>query len=470
MGLHKINLLLVTFDQWRGDWTDPVKPIVKLPCLEELAQKGLTARRCYTSSPQCVPARMSWLTGLYPSQMGITRNCDAEIPADAPSIFRELQKAGWETELIGKTHWTSHLRPGDLRKKQKVIEDLGFNRVNEVAGPRALQIMTCELTDDWKKEGVFEKYKEDMKRRYRHGRNNAAWSIRSTVLPNHLYPDIWIANKGIEAIQNMPTNKPWLLWISFIGPHEPFDTPKQWEEYKKNSLPRFIEQANWIKRLRDGTELKENAESWKDYLNKESIDACRTDYANNLQLLDNQLRRLIDALENTQSANRTAILVTADHGEMLGDHQMLYKSTFLEASIRVPFLYIPPKISGRKRTLIGKPVELTSTFNLAITNIMKGGRIKNIQEHCKKQKHVTVEFGKELLIIKNKQKICCNREGEALWMTNLKKDPREQTNEHNKEKETLYINRKERSIYSIAREEAKLRKNKKWLWRNCTKN
>ena len=104
MGLHKINLLLVTFDQWRGDWTDPVKPIVKLPCLEELAQKGLTARRCYTSSPQCVPARMSWLTGLYPSQMGITRNCDAEIPADAPSIFRELQKAGWETELIGKTH------------------------------------------------------------------------------------------------------------------------------------------------------------------------------------------------------------------------------------------------------------------------------------------------------------------------------------------------------------------------------
>ena len=196
------------------------------------------------------------------------------------------------------------------------------------------------LAKDWKKEGVFEKYKEDMKRRYRHGRNNAAWSIRSTVLPNHLYPDIWIANKGIEAIQNMPTNKPWLLWISFIGPHEPFDTPKQWEEYKKNSLPRFIEQANWIKRLRDGTELKENAESWKDYLNKESIDACRTDYANNLQLLDNQLRRLIDALENTQSANRTAILVTADHGEMLGDHQMLYKSTFLEASIRVPFLYL----------------------------------------------------------------------------------------------------------------------------------
>ena len=90
MGSDKANLLLITFDQWRGDWTDQEQPIVRMPHLKEISAEGLIARRCYTSSPQCVPARMSWLTGLAPSQMGITRNCNAEIPCDAPSIFSGL--------------------------------------------------------------------------------------------------------------------------------------------------------------------------------------------------------------------------------------------------------------------------------------------------------------------------------------------------------------------------------------------
>ena len=94
------NLLLITFDQWRGDWSDPNSRVVNLPALQELAERSVVARRCYTSSPQCVPARLSWLTGLAPSQMGVTRNTLAEAPADAPSLFRHLQTTGCHTELI----------------------------------------------------------------------------------------------------------------------------------------------------------------------------------------------------------------------------------------------------------------------------------------------------------------------------------------------------------------------------------
>ena len=119
------NLLLISFDQWRGDWTDPCTPVVRLPSLQILAKRGVVARRCYTSSPQCVPARLSWLTGLAPSQMGVTRNTVAEAPADAPSLFRTLQQRGWHTELIGKTHWTNHRNPTDLRQTQDQIQSLG---------------------------------------------------------------------------------------------------------------------------------------------------------------------------------------------------------------------------------------------------------------------------------------------------------------------------------------------------------
>ena len=123
------NLLLVTFDQWRGDWGDPHAPVVQLPALQQLAQQGWTARRCYTSSPQCVPARLSWLTGLAPSQLGVTRNLPVDVPADAPSLVRQLREAGWYTALVGKTHWTSHDGPFDLRDNAGLLEALGFNHV-----------------------------------------------------------------------------------------------------------------------------------------------------------------------------------------------------------------------------------------------------------------------------------------------------------------------------------------------------
>ena len=100
------NLLLISFDQWRGDWADPNAPVVSLPALEHLARHGWSASRCYTSSPHCVPARMSWLTGLEPSQLGVTRNADVSLPADAPSRAR-FTPTRLTTAVVGKTHWTS---------------------------------------------------------------------------------------------------------------------------------------------------------------------------------------------------------------------------------------------------------------------------------------------------------------------------------------------------------------------------
>ena len=470
MRLDQANLLLITFDQWRGDWTDPEGPIVKMPYLEKLSEAGITARRCYTSSPQCVPARMSWLTGLAPSQIGVTRNCEAEIPQDAPSAFRDLQQAGWYTQLIGKTHWTSHLKPGDLREQRELIKKLGFDQVNEVAGPRALQIMECELTDEWKRACVFEKYQEDMKRRYQRGRTDDAWSVRPTVLPDHLYPDIWIANKGMQAIQNMPTNQPWVLWISFVGPHEPFDTPKGWSNTNRDKLPMFIQPTDWIKNLPIGCELRKTAESWNGHLNEESIEAFRKDYANNLLLLDHQLGRLTDELKKRTDVNKTAVTITSDHGEMLGDHLMLYKGTFLEGSIHVPFLYIPPaKAKNKRKIVINKPIELTNTFTLILKNLTNGGKPKELQQHCKRQNHVTVEFGEELLIIKNKRKLCCNSRGEPLWGVNLRQDPKEQVNVLEENKELLTQNKGWRVLYQLAKEEIKQRSQKKWMWRNIAK-
>ena len=165
-GEKRCNLLLVTFDQWRGDWGDPHSEVVSLPSIKKLAKEGWTGRRCYTSSPHCIPARFSWITGLEPSQLGVTKNVAVNLPADAPSIIRDVKDQGYYTALIGKTHWTRHDVACDLRENKTLMKEIGFDEVIEVAGPRALRRIQCELTDEWEKYGVLEKQRADLADRY----------------------------------------------------------------------------------------------------------------------------------------------------------------------------------------------------------------------------------------------------------------------------------------------------------------
>ena len=119
---------------------------------------------------------------------------------------------------------------------------------------------------------------------------SAAWTVRPSLLPNPLYPDIWIAERGLEALQSMPSDQPWLLWISFVGPHEPFDTPTPWRGFHPAShLPPATPRPDWIKALPDSCELKRCAQSWSGLLSPQQIKACRADYADHLHLLDDQL-------------------------------------------------------------------------------------------------------------------------------------------------------------------------------------
>lgn len=468
MSKSSANLLLISFDQWRGDWADPFFPVVNLPAVQELGKRSVVARRCYTSSPQCVPARLSWLTGLAPSQMGVTRNMVAEAPADAPSLFRELQQQGWYTELIGKSHWTNHRDPADLREKQTLIQSLGFDRVLEIAGPKALRHIRCALTDAWEQGGWLERYIEEMRQLYGPGQNKKAWAVRPSVLPDALYPDIWLTEKGLEALHRMPTQQPWLLWISFVGPHEPFDTPTRWRNTTPHPVREPMPEGEWIAQLPAHCELYRTHQRWLGRLSRTDIQACRQDYACRLQLLDTQMKQLLDALAKRDDADKTAIAVTADHGEMLGDHNMLYKGTFLEASIRVPFQYCPPPRLKNPPHAIKKPVGLTGLFTTMLKNLINGGAAETIVKTIKDTGHVCIEFGDEIMIIQNNRKLCHRLTGEALWATHLRLDPQEQINQLAIHPQLLRQNKKWINLANISKNELKKRQDTQWKWRNFT--
>ena len=107
---EKPDVLVILADQWSPRYTSWDNKEVRTPHLDSLAREGMIFDACYTTSPVCMPARVSLLTGLYPHNAGhgLWGNAAGYYPQpeDAP-MFLDIQRAGWTTAQIGKTHWTA---------------------------------------------------------------------------------------------------------------------------------------------------------------------------------------------------------------------------------------------------------------------------------------------------------------------------------------------------------------------------
>ena len=414
-----LHWLLISFDQWRSDWLD--KPELQVPTLKHLSRRSIVARRCLTASPQCVPARASWLTGLWPSQLGITQNTSFSIPPSSPSFVRNLREQGYETALIGKTHWHPHAAGVDLREQHNLLEHLGFNYAEEIAGPRALAEVNCSLTDAWEayESGLQERYRKDLKERYYGG---DPWRVRPSILPNHLYPDIWVGEQSCAWLRKRgKSDKPWLLWVSFPGPHEPWDTPKPWAGiHKKIHMQQAVPRPNWIGKQPHNSECRKRQIQWRNSPSNEAVTALRADYADHLALLDEQVSNLMRCLPEPEC---TAITVVSDHGELLGDAGFLYKSCFLEGAVRSLAMHYRPD-KWRYRRLWRNSVGLTWFLGAAAADV--SGRCK-LNKNSSPRLTIS-EFGEEILVSDTHKKLVMTRNGEPLWATDLQKDPAEQHN------------------------------------------
>jgi arylsulfatase len=402
------NWLLVSFDQWRGDWLE--QPWLRLPHLQSLLAGSWWAQTCITNAPQCVPARASCLTGLWPSELGLARNQPFVMPADAPSFVRNLHERGYYTALIGKTHWTPHHQPADLRDNQPLMQALGFDRVREIAGPRALVRMRCDLTDLWDQAGVMEAYRTDLAERYAGGRHDV---VRPSVLPDALYPDLWLGEQAAAELAALPQDQPWLLWVSFCGPHEPFDVPEAWRNgaAAADAIPQAQDCPAWADRLPADCVLAQRLQQ-APALNSEILRAIRADYADHLALLDAQLGRLLQALAARSDQGRTAITVISDHGELLGDWGLLLKGCFLEGAVRSLFVHRPaPEQPLRSCERVSHPLNLTQLLWAVQRGVVDGSATQQLRDWASQNQEARSEFGGELLIARPGERWLHDRQG-----------------------------------------------------------
>lgn len=434
--MYKPNILFIMADQFRWDGIGEHGHWVDTPNLDKIAEEGICFMNCVTNSPVCVPARISLATGLYPHNTGIWSYMDCDMEEGTPTWMKAIQEAGYRTSIFGKTHLHHH--KGDLRDREYLMKSYGFDDIYEIGGPRANMVVKSYMTDEWEQRGFLKKYIDDYEDRF----STKEYMVRPSPLPLEEYHDVHIAQKAKKYLENYDDDRPWFCMLSFGGPHEPWDTPEPFASmYDPRSMPTAIPRATQDKGARPKGYLDQLMEMKRASppLTESEIANLRADYAGNITLIDRQIGEIIDLLKQRQELNNTMIVFTSDHGEMNGDHGLLYKSNFLKSSVQIPCMIRMPEtmIQTCAGAVYDGVVELND-IGPTLAEVA-GGKIKHQQFGQSllpvlknlDQAHrnsALAEINEEVMLLTDEWKIALNKEGECYLLFDLKNDPDEQNN------------------------------------------
>ena len=230
--MAKPNILLLMTDQQRADAMGCTGGWVETPNMDRIANEGVRFSNCVTNSPICVPARLSLATGHYPHNTGVWNHQDHTLSTDAKTWTQVVRSCGYRTSLFGKTHL--HPTSGDLRSREHLLHAYGLDDVNEIGGPRACANCVSHMTSMWEKKGLWEKYKADLAERSRTKR----YLVRPSAVGLEDYYDVYVGQQAKGYIESYDRSEPWFCWVSFGGPHMPYDTPEPYaSKYHPDAMP-----------------------------------------------------------------------------------------------------------------------------------------------------------------------------------------------------------------------------------------
>ena len=421
------NILLIITDQQLWDALSCVSDWVKTPNMDRLATEGVRFTNCIANSPVCVPTRRSLATGLYPHNTGVWNNGDFGLEPDAPCWMREIRNAGYRTSLFGKTHLNRH--EGDLREVEHVLRAQGIDDINETVGPRACALTLSHMTAQWENLGLWDAYKADFAERF----SNVPWVVRPSALPLEQYYDTYVGQQAKGYLGSYDRNEPWFCWVSFGGPHEPWDTPEPYASmYDPGEMPPVLD-GDLRRGERPEGELDGRAQlgTWTD----EHAAAMRANYAGNVTLIDDQLGEIFAAIEGRGEWDNTMIVLASDHGEMNGDFGMVYKSNFLNSAAKVPLMVKAPGVAG------GRTCDaFVEWFDIGPTLVEAAGGEIDFKQHAKSltsclsdtdyrvREEAFCEISNEVMVMNDKWKMAVNREGQPYLLFDLENDPNESKN------------------------------------------
>ena len=365
------NILLLHTDQQRWDSLGCYgNPVAQTPHLDRLARQGARFTHHYASNPVCMPSRASLLTGRHLPAHGVIDN---GIPLDTSELTMAdaLAEQGYDTYAAGKLHLTPFRAPARgaygesfAAWEQGLFRDwdgpyYGFRRVSLVTGhgEGAAQPHLAHY-GRW----VAENYPQifDLL-----GADNAPGpkfpGTYRSQMPVEAHHSTYVADRIIEYLEHYVGRQPFLLFAGFPDPHSPFTPPESYARRFDGAdfpEPRFQEGENegrpaFYARLHQERLFPTDGGAFRRPEGEHLHHIIQNTYAM-VSLIDDNVGRILDALERLGFANETIVCFTSDHGELLGDHGLLHKGQIPYASLmRVPFVVQTP---GLKPSVISAPM------------------------------------------------------------------------------------------------------------------
>lgn len=379
------NILIFCTDEQRGDHLGCMgHPVIKTPSIDRIAAEGTLFRNCYSSSPVCMTARATMMTGLTNRASGVYSN---GIPLDKniPTLPGLLAEAGYRTHSVGKIHlqpwggrtiaededtsvnperriywkWPGHWDGGVYKKAPDNY--YGFQTQDSVGGH-----INYAYGDyvTWLEEhypGAYEGYSCS-------SGNPAPLTIDPELHYNH-----WIADRAIDFIREqvsapidrsgqqsaavdsdrspITSPQPFFLWCSFPDPHEPFAALGKWSDFYGEAgitLPQQTlalspdNRSETMGRLGKGTQVHDP--EW-------TRECIRQTYGM-ISHIDEQVGRVLHSLDELGISDNTVVMFISDHGDQLGEHGLFYKSDYpYDAHMHVPFVAMVPWAADKGRVV-----------------------------------------------------------------------------------------------------------------------
>jgi arylsulfatase len=336
------NILFLCTDQQRWNSLSCYGAVgARTPNLDRLAAQGARFDQCYVQNPVCGPSRASLFTGMYARNHGEWANGVA-LPQDRKMFTRSLADTGYDCGMIGK----QHLAPCDNWQTETRRDD-GYRIWEWSHGKNQRSVQNAYHT--WLRDHYPDVF--DQVFPVTGGNQNPHISIKSRTgtpideVPPECHYTHWIAERAIDFIETPREGQPFCLVANFFDPHHPFGVPQAYRDKIDAALiPPPIGAPGEL----DGKPSPHRAYSEASYGSKaigfqsysaEEITEIRAVYYAMIHFIDDEVGRILDALEASGQAENTLVIFTSDHGEMLGDHAQLMKGPMMyDVAVRVPLL------------------------------------------------------------------------------------------------------------------------------------
>lgn len=337
------NILFIAVDDLNtmlGSLDGPAKT----PNMDKLAAMGVSFTDAHCQAPLCGPSRASLMTGLRPSTTGIygmvpddmirSENPETTDILMLPEYFKQH---GYHTMGIGKLF--------HMHAPEGMFDDSG----GRVKGFGPLP----------KERFVWDGFGASDRKKY--GKTSTDWGAFPEA--DSLMPDHQSVNWAIERL-NRKQEKPFFMGVGFLRVHVPLYVPQKWFDlypldsiatmpYKPddlNDVPAVAKMINDLPMMPSTDWAIENGE-WRKII--QAYLAC-------ISFVDYEIGRLLQALEQSEHANNTVIVLWSDHGYRLGEKSTFAKHALWDVATRVPLIFAAPELPKGKK--IDQPAELLSVY------------------------------------------------------------------------------------------------------------